>query len=105
MTLNPHCCGHLTIVCRHPEPQHNAVVGVVLNLAVWFSLHTVFGTVNEASTFGVRLLVPSWSTVDVAALLIALGAFIAMFRFKTNMLITLGGRAAIGLLFHLLFRT
>jgi chromate transporter len=36
-----------------------SVVGVVLNLAVWFSLHVLFGTVVERTWHGLRLHVPS----------------------------------------------
>ena len=51
-----------------------AVVGVVLNLAVWFSLNTLFSSVTEVHRLGMRLLVPTWSTLDVASALIAVGA-------------------------------
>jgi chromate transporter len=80
-----------------------AVVGVILNLAVWFSLHTLFGTVNEVVTGPVRWQLPLWSSLDIGALLIAAGAFLALFRFKQNMLVTMGGSALAGLLYHLLF--
>ena len=75
-----------------------AVVGVVLNLAVWFSLHTLFREVKEARWHGVRLLVPEWPTVEAGAVLIAVGAFVAMFYFRRGMLVTLAGTAAAGLL-------
>jgi chromate transporter len=77
-----------------------AVVGVVLNLAVWFSLHTVFGVVDETHIGPVRLFLPVLSSVDLAALGIALAAMVAMFRFKVNMLATLGGSAALGMLLY-----
>ncbi len=79
-----------------------AVVGVVLNLSIWFSLHTIFGNVAEYRALGVRLLVPEWATVDVAALLIAAVAFVAMFRFKTGMIATLAASSVIGLIYFLL---
>jgi chromate transporter len=78
-----------------------AVVGVVLNLAVWFSLHTVFATVNELHVLGARLLVPVWSTLDVASALIAVASFVAMFRFKLGMITTLGGSVALGAIWYL----
>lgn len=79
------------------------VVGVILNLAVWFSLHAIFGEVNEAIIGPIRLWLPVWQTLDVAALAIAIAAFVALFRFKKSMLIVLGGSAAIGMLYYLLF--
>jgi chromate transporter len=81
-----------------------AVVGVVLNLAVWFSLHTLFVQVNEVRRMGVHLLVPVWSTLDPAALVIAAFAFLALFRWKLGMLKTLAASAAAGLLWVLVVR-
>jgi len=80
-----------------------AVVGVVLNLAVWFALHTLFGQVTELHTLGMRLLVPLWHTLDGAALVITSLAMVATFRFKVGMIPTLAGSAALGMLYHVLF--
>jgi chromate transporter len=80
-----------------------AVVGVILNLAVWFSLQTIFKTVDEVNLGALRLLVPVWGTVDWASLLIAAGAFIAMFKYQQSMLRVLAGRALAGLFYYLTF--
>lgn len=80
-----------------------AVVGVVLNLAVWFSLNVLFGTVSEIIIGPLRLYVPDLGTIDWASLLIAVAAFIALFRYKVSMLVTLAGAAAAGLFYYLLF--
>jgi chromate transporter len=79
-----------------------AVVGVILNLAVWFALQTLFGTVNELFFGSARLYVPVWGTLDSAALLIAIAAFIALFRLKLSMLVTLAGSALTGIFYYLL---
>jgi len=79
-----------------------AVVGVILNLALWFSLHTLFGRVEEIRQWGVRLQVPDWITLDPGAVLIAVAAFFALFRFRLGMIPTLIGSAALGLVYHLL---
>jgi chromate transporter len=73
-----------------------AVVGVILNLAVWFSIHTLFGRVGEARVLGARLLVPGWATLDLPSLLLAMAAMLALFRFKIGMIPTLLASAAIG---------
>jgi chromate transporter len=74
-----------------------AVVGVVLNLAVWFGLHVVFAEVHERSgPMGSRLLVPEWSTVDPGALGIAAAAMVAMLRFHVGMMPTLAVSAVAG---------
>jgi chromate transporter len=73
-----------------------AVVGVILNLALWFALHTLFAEVDERHVGPLRLLVPALSTVDPLALALSAGAFLALFRFKTGMLATLGASALVG---------
>jgi chromate transporter len=78
-----------------------AVVGVMLSLAVWFALHVAFGAVGEARAFGVRLLVPDLATADLASILIAAGASVAILRFGWGMLATLGASAAAGLVYRL----
>lgn len=79
-----------------------AVVGVVLNLSVWFTLHTVFGKVDNRHVGPLLLQVPEWATFDWLALAIAAAALVAMLRFKLGMGWTLLGSAAIGALSLLL---
>ncbi|MEA2561790.1 MAG: chromate transporter [Acidobacteriota bacterium] len=79
-----------------------AVVGVILNLAVWFSIHVLFREVGEARWMGMRLLVPVWETMDWAAVVLAAFAFLALFRFKLGMMTTLAASAAAGLAWHFL---
>jgi chromate transporter len=81
-----------------------AVVGVVLNLSIWFALHTMFGTIVEQRLGPLRLLVPDWSTVDLAAVLIAAAAMLAMLRYHVGMLTTLAASAAAGLIYFLMNR-
>jgi chromate transporter len=78
-----------------------AVVGVILNLAVWFSLHTLFATVATVRSGPLRLFVPAWETVDPFGVALAVGAFLALFRFRLGMLTTLAGGALLGLAYFL----
>lgn len=56
-----------------------AVVGVILNLSLWFALHVVFGTVTDARIGLLRLWVPDVETLDLSALaLIALSAVLLL---------------------------
>jgi chromate transporter len=73
-----------------------AVVGVILNLAVWFSLHVIFASLEARSAWGMRLLVPDLVSVDLASLAIAAGALVALLHFRVGMLPTLGASAALG---------
>ncbi len=79
-----------------------AIVGVVFNLAIWFSLHVLFAQINEVHLWGARLLIPVWTSLDPAALLIALAAFVALFRLHWGMFKVIGGSALVGLLYYLL---
>ena len=78
------------------------MVGVILNLAVWFSIHVLFREVDEIRWMGMRLLVPVWQTVDWAAVVLAAFAFLALFRFKLGMMATLAISAAAGLAWQFL---
>lgn len=80
-----------------------AVVGVVLNLAVWFGLHTLFARIDEHQAGSLRLLVPAMSTLDLPALVLSAGAFLAVFRFKVNLPWTLAASAVLGVLARWLF--
>jgi chromate transporter len=80
-----------------------AVVGVVLNLAVWFALHTLFGEVRSLEVGAAQLLIPDLATIDWRAVVIAGGAMLAMFRFKAGMLPTLGAAAVAGVMVHAIF--
>jgi chromate transporter len=79
-----------------------AIVGVVLNLAVWFALHTAFGSLRDVSIFGVHLQIPAWSTINAPSLLITAFAMLAIFRFKVGIITTIGLSAGIGIFYHLL---
>lgn len=80
-----------------------AVVGVILNLSIWFALHTFFADVNEVQYLGARLLVPVWHTIDLAAISISGMAFFCLFRFKAGMLPTLAICAATGIVWFYAF--
>lgn len=81
-----------------------AVVGVILNLAVWFALHVMFASIATERRFGLRLLIPDLATLDIASLLIAVAAFLALLRLRWGMLPTLALAAAAGLIYDLLLR-
>jgi chromate transporter len=81
-----------------------AVVGVILNLAVWFSLHTLFGQVMTTYCYGLRLQWPELTSVDPAASAIAVLACLLTFRWKQGMPVTLGISAATGAAWFLLTR-
>jgi chromate transporter len=79
-----------------------AVVGVILNLAVWFALNCLFAQTSIARPgLGMRLTVPVLTSVNVAALLLTAAAIVAIFRVKAGMIPTLAACSAIGVALHL----
>lgn len=78
-----------------------AVVGVVLNLGLWFAIHTLFSQIVPWQGMGMDLDLPVWQTLDLFALTLTAGAIVAVFYFRTNMLLTLLACASIGLITHL----
>ena len=80
-----------------------AVVGVILNLAVWFAVHTLFREVREVRWLGpLTVDMPVPASLNRAALTLTLGAIVAVFRFKMGVIPVLGVCAAAGALLHLL---
>lgn len=63
-----------------------AVVGVVLNLAAWFAIHTLFAEVAETTIAGARVFVPSAASLRLGALVIALLAAGLLFGARWGML-------------------
>jgi chromate transporter len=75
-----------------------AVVGVILNLAVWFGLHVVFGETRTWSYGLLSIDLPRISTFQPAAFAIALFAAVALLRFKLGMGWLLVMAATLGIL-------
>ena len=78
-----------------------AVVGVILNLSIWFAIHTLFRASVPVRSFGLAFEMPVLSSVDPAALLLALGAALAIFRFGAGMLSVLAACYGAGVLLYL----
>jgi chromate transporter len=79
-----------------------AVVGVVLNLAIWFAIHTIFRQVVPFAAGPLRFEMPVISSVDLWALLLSAASIIAVIRFKAGMLTTLAASSGAGVVLYLL---
>jgi chromate transporter len=75
-----------------------AVVGVILNLALWFGLNFLFRQVGVLHLGPIAMPWPVLGSLDLLAAMMALGAAVAMLRFKVGMITTLAGCALAGLL-------
>lgn len=74
-----------------------AVVGVILNLAIWFAIHTIFHEVKPVRGYGFAFDMPVLRSVDPWALALAVAAMIAIFRFKAGMLPVLAACSVAGI--------
>jgi len=79
-----------------------AVVGVILNLSIWFALHTLFRETTPVRSFGLSFDMPIFSSIDVPALLLSIAAATAIFRFDLGMLTVLGGSCVAGIALRLI---
>src|SRR5262245_15817353 len=74
-----------------------AVVGVVLNLGIWFALHTLFADPGEHHLGRLRYFLPDLASVNLAGLAITLVAAALLLRFHVGMLKSLGLCALLGM--------
>ncbi|WP_299075164.1 chromate efflux transporter [uncultured Ruegeria sp.] len=77
-----------------------AVVGVILNLSLWFALNVLFGSVPRMSWGPVALPVPDVGSLDFTALALTLVAGVLIFRMKLGMATVLMLMAVAGLAAH-----
>jgi chromate transporter len=78
-----------------------AVVGVVLNLAIWFAVHTVFHEVTPVRAYGFAFDAPVLGSADPWALALSVAAMIAIFRLKIGMIPTIAGCSGTGIVLYL----
>src|SRR5207245_1214226 len=78
-----------------------AVVGVVLNLAIWFALHTIFRQVTPVHDYGLAFDLPVLASVDPWALALSVAAIVVIFRFPVVMITPLLAGSAVGIILHL----
>jgi chromate transporter len=78
-----------------------AVVGVVLNLAIWFAIHSLFRQTVPVHAFPFSFDAPKLASVDWLALALSVAAAVAIFRFKVGMIPTLAACCGVGLALYL----
>jgi chromate transporter len=74
-----------------------AVVGVMLNLAIWFAIHTIFKDVVVISSYGLSFDAPVWSSINLWGSILSLCAILAMLKFRYGILATLAGSSLVSL--------
>ncbi|MDO8802528.1 chromate efflux transporter [Phenylobacterium sp.] len=78
-----------------------AVVGVILNLAVWFALHVLFREVREVAVGPLTLDLPNLASADLPAVALSVLAAVAVFRLKMGVIPVLLGCAGLGVVIYL----
>jgi chromate transporter len=78
-----------------------AVVGVILNLSLWFGLHVLFGDVARLSGW-FRPWVPAWGNLDWFSLCLTVLAAVILLRFHLGIIRTLIICAVIGAAWRLI---
>ncbi|TVZ63983.1 chromate transporter [Rhizobium mongolense USDA 1844] len=79
-----------------------AVVGVILNLAIWFGVHVLFSDVRTASWGPVSIDVPVPASLIWPSLVLTVFAALAIFHLKLSVIATLAISAAIGVAWTIL---
>lgn len=82
-----------------------SVVGVILNLAIWFAIHVVWREVQQIEIGPLSLELPVPGSIDWMAAVLATLALIAVFRLKLGIGPVLGGAALAGMGLYLLGMT
>jgi chromate transporter len=79
-----------------------AVVGVILNLALWFGLRVLFAEVQPLHAGPLSFDLPVAASISLPALVLTLGAALGLFGLKLGPIKVLAGCAAAGALYTLL---
>src|SRR4051812_18672371 len=79
-----------------------AVVGIILNLTVWFALHVLFGDVTEQHTGWLRWYAFNPLGIDLKTVVLAVIAGLLAFRFHRSLIEVVGMMAALGIVVRLL---
>lgn len=77
-----------------------SVVGVILNLAIWFAIHVIWREVRRIEAGPLSLELPVLGSIDATAAALSALALIAVFRLKLGMTTVLAGAAGLGVLLH-----
>lgn len=78
-----------------------AVVGVILNLSIWFAIHVVWREVGRIEAGPLSIELPVLTSIDWAAAALSALALFAVFRLKLGMTTVLGGAALTGIALYL----
>jgi chromate transporter len=73
-----------------------AVVGVILNLTMWFGIHALFGRVHEVVLGPIRTTLPDLASADLVSIILLAMASLLLFRLNLGIVWTLLISACLG---------
>ncbi len=79
-----------------------AIVGVILNLAVWFGLQVLFGELRSVRLLGATVDLPVLGSANIAAVALAAACAVAVFRFRFGMIPVLLASSMAGIVYALM---
>ncbi len=94
---------HIEWICQQPRLKgalsaiSAAVVGVILNLSLWFALHVIFAEITQEKYGLLSLWRPDFASVDWQVVALTLICALAIFKFHWSILKTLALSASLGL--------
>src|SRR4051812_41518959 len=94
LRANRHLSGALAAITA-------AVVGVILNLSVWFALHVLFGEVTEKHAGPLRWFAFDPLALDLKATALAIIAAVLAFRLHRSLIEVVGVMAVLGVMMQL----
>jgi chromate transporter len=77
-----------------------AIVGVILNLTVWFALHVLFAEVTTLEAGPLQPAVPELASINLVTVALSAAAFMLLFAFHRGILTTLAVCGALALAWH-----
>ncbi|MBT7559579.1 MAG: chromate transporter, partial [Rhodobacterales bacterium] len=80
-----------------------AVVGVILNLSVWFTSHVFFEKIYETKLGPLSLLWPDFNNLNVTAIFLTIVSILLIIKLKWNVALVLTINAILALLYSLIF--
>ena len=78
-----------------------AVVGVILNLTLWFGLHVMFARVGKWTAVPLDMSWPAWASFDWLTVPLVGIAAVLLLRFHAGVPVTLAVSAGLGMVFIL----
>ncbi len=74
-----------------------AVVGVILNLSIWFGMHVLFTDLPSRQIGPIRLLIPDWHSLDWRVLAVGIVSAVMLLWRRQSLMRTLGVAALLGI--------